>query len=345
MKTQPTIYDIARECGLSIATVSRIMNETGSYSDKSKEKVDKAIEKLGYAPSKAARSLASNKTHTLALYFSNFNVSDLLESSAYTIELLNGVLTQAHRQGYSVLINSHATSKINSQFFTQNVVDGLILTDLQGNDEMLAEFIQRGNPVAYVGEQLPFDTLGCNIYGGYKNYKKEIFRYLHEQGHTNVLVMHAKARASQYFATWIESAVQEFYTDHPEISPEQYHLNVQHHYDQKHFFEIISAQLESENPPQTIVLDGNDWAMDLYYYLTSKGLRIPDDVSVVAVCHRRSFGENTDPQITVLYVNAREMGKRSVQFLINQIEDLGQTINRNVDYELIPRNSVRSFFE
>ncbi len=343
LKVEPTIYDIAKECGLSIATVSRVMNQSGSFSKKSQEKVDHAMQKLGYAPSKSARSLANKRTNTLALVFSHISANGLRENSEYTVEFLNGVIERAHKYEYSVLISSQATGQISENFFAQNAVDGLIITDLQDNDAVIENFIKRGQPVAYIGQQLDCDPIGCNIYGGFLQYKKEIFTHLYQKGIERVLVMHGDEDQSKHFTVWVDQAVTEFYEEHPDIDPAVYQLIVSHHVNRTTFFDTIGKALQSDTPPQAIVLDGSHFAMDLFYTLASQGLQVPQDISIVTVCHRRNFGESTEPRITTLYVNAREMGRRCVDFLLQQIDGSDQEICRNVAYELIERDSVKSF--
>ena len=93
----PTISDVARHAGVSPATVSRVIQGAPNVRPATRERVQRAIEALGYVPSAAAQSLRSKRTRSLALV-----VSDI--TNTFWTTIARGVEDEAQRQGYSVLL-------------------------------------------------------------------------------------------------------------------------------------------------------------------------------------------------------------------------------------------------
>ncbi|SUP61096.1 Catabolite control protein [Weissella viridescens] len=100
-----TIYDVAREAGVSMATVSRVMNGNANVKPATKEKVEKVIADLGYRPNAVARGLASRKTTTVGLI-----IPDLTDQ--YFAELARGIEDVANMYNYQIILSSSNGSEI-----------------------------------------------------------------------------------------------------------------------------------------------------------------------------------------------------------------------------------------
>lgn len=119
----PTIRDVAKRADVSVATVSRILNNLGGYSDKTKHKVMKTIDEIGFRPNAIARSLNNRQTQTIGVLFPAL-------TSEFTSALLHGIEEYAHSQGYSVLvcntdIDGHRTMNY-LKVLREKQVDGII---------------------------------------------------------------------------------------------------------------------------------------------------------------------------------------------------------------------------
>ena len=86
---KPTIYDVAREAGVSIATVSKVINRTGKISEKTRERVTAVMEGMGYAPDLVATALSSKKTFMIGLLLPDI-------SNPYFAELARHIEDRAH---------------------------------------------------------------------------------------------------------------------------------------------------------------------------------------------------------------------------------------------------------
>ncbi len=120
----PTIKDVAKKADVSVATVSRILNNLTGYSDKTRQKVMQAIRELGYQPNAIARGLVNKRTETIGVL-----VPDL--SGSFASEVLSGVEDFAQLHGYSVIVcNTDEDGKRTMnylQVLREKQVDGILL--------------------------------------------------------------------------------------------------------------------------------------------------------------------------------------------------------------------------
>ena len=104
-KTTPTIRDVANEAGVSIATVSYVLNDTGRFSESAAEKVNTAIKKLGYVPNRQASALKTKRSYVLGVVVRTIDTDEIAESwSNISSEVLYLVASEAARLGYSIAV-------------------------------------------------------------------------------------------------------------------------------------------------------------------------------------------------------------------------------------------------
>ena len=124
-KQQPTISDVAQKAGVSIATVSRVINGTTSVATETEQRVRDAINELAYVPRAAARVLASNRTETLGLLLPEIG-------GAFFSPLLRGIEAEAQAVGFDLLIHAtshipHASTPVAHRPLGEHNTDGLIV--------------------------------------------------------------------------------------------------------------------------------------------------------------------------------------------------------------------------
>jgi LacI family transcriptional regulator len=124
-KQQPTISDVAKKAGVSIATVSRVINGTTPVASKTTQRVQEAIKELAFVPRAAARVLASRRTETLGLLLPEIG-------GAFFSPLLRGIEAEAQAAGYDLLIHAtshipHASKPVAHRPLGEHNTDGLII--------------------------------------------------------------------------------------------------------------------------------------------------------------------------------------------------------------------------
>ena len=119
-----TLKDVAKEAGLTIGTVSRVLNNRGYISDNARKKVDEAMKKLNYQPNEVARSLHRKNTNTIGLIVPHIR-------HPYFAEMISNLENQAYKKGYRILLcNSQSIQEKEREYIsicTSNKVTGIIL--------------------------------------------------------------------------------------------------------------------------------------------------------------------------------------------------------------------------
>src|SRR5690625_2649852 len=177
-----TIYDVAREAGVSMATVSRVVNGNPNVKPTTRKKVLDVIDRLDYRPNAVARGLASKKTTTVGVIIPD--VSNLYFSS-----LARGIDDVATMYKYNIILansdqNDEKEIKVLNTLLAKQV-DGIIYMGDKITDELRAEFSRTRTPVVLAGTVDPDEQVGSvNI--DYKESTKESIAMLLSNGHERV---------------------------------------------------------------------------------------------------------------------------------------------------------------
>ncbi len=185
MKQEANIYEIAKEAGVSIATVSRVMNHSGAVSEKSKQRVLEAVEKLNYVPNIVARSLSTSTSTTIGVVIPDIN-------NPFFSKLLQGITTTADEMGLSVFLfgteeNSEREHKLLDSM-REHRLRGIIITPVLAKDnetlKRLQEFERRGISVVLLDRELDgstFDSVVSDDDEGVYQAVSELIRVGHQK--------------------------------------------------------------------------------------------------------------------------------------------------------------------
>ena len=174
-----SIRDVANRAGVSISTVSRILNNTATVSEKKMLAVKEAMEYYNYEPNQFARGLKKQTSNMIGVYFPGG--TDSIFESAYNLELLRGIEKVLAYQNYSMVLISESrefesrkkrTPKY-LEFIRQKRIDGLILSGLtsksaEDNVDVVWKIMEEGYPVVYIGKRLHKN--GLNVYAQFEHY-------------------------------------------------------------------------------------------------------------------------------------------------------------------------------
>ena len=181
----PTIHDVAKRAGVGSITVSRVINNSGYISSETRERIQKAIDELGYVPNTLARSLRSRRTNTVALI-----VTDI--TNPFFTTLARGVEDAANEAGYTVIFcntdESAAKEEKYLNVLLQKQVDGLLLVPTQRSVNSIHQILKHGTPVVVLDRRIPevdVDSVRCDsLDGAYK-----LTKYLVSLGHRQIAIM------------------------------------------------------------------------------------------------------------------------------------------------------------
>lgn len=176
-----TIKEVARQAGVSVATVSRVVNEKGPVREDTRRRIRGVVERLRYAPHGAARSLITRKTHTLGVL-----LPDLF--GEFFSELIRGIDRAARRRGYHLLVSGSHGDRTETQTMLRAIrgrVDGLIALSPDLDARAFEENLPAGFPVVLLNGDVSksrCDSIRVDNYGG----ALAMMRHLIRLGHRRV---------------------------------------------------------------------------------------------------------------------------------------------------------------
>ncbi|MGV3464769.1 MAG: catabolite control protein A [Heyndrickxia sp.] len=180
-----TIYDVAREANVSMATVSRVVNGNPNVKPATRKKVLEVIERLGYRPNAVARGLASKKTTTVGVI-----IPDI--SNIFFAELARGIEDIATMYKYNIILSNSDQNKekelhlLNTMLGKQ--VDGIVFMGGNITEEHVAEFERSPVPIVLAGSIEPFDKIpSVNI--DYKQAAYDAINEFIDRGHKNIAIL------------------------------------------------------------------------------------------------------------------------------------------------------------
>lgn len=329
-----TIKDIAREAGVSVTTVSRVLNNKADVSDKTREKVLKIIDRLNYNPNSIARGLVMNKTYTIGLI-----VPDI--SNAFFAEIAKAIEDELREYGYSVIFcntdNDKDREKESIDLLRSKQVDGLIgAFSHDSKDEVLA-LGKAGFPIVQIDRlvddsQIP-SVIIDNILSGY-----EATEYLIKKGHRRIAHITGALDTNTGIcrAEGYRKALQEYGI---EIDEE---LVMEGDFSQESGYLAMKEILE-RNKDLTAVFAGNDMmALGAYRAIYAAGLKIPEDISIIG--HDDfTLASLVSPALTTMQQPIYKIGKVAASLLIDIIK--GKKNKEGlivVNTSLIERSSVKT---
>jgi DNA-binding LacI/PurR family transcriptional regulator len=321
-----TIYDIAKATGVSIATVSKVLNNTGRISEATRKKVLKAIEELGYEKSAIASALAGKNTYTIGFLLPDIN-------NPFFAEVARGAEDAAFERGYSVLICStdHREEKERSYLKTlrHKRMDGLVIATGTTPRETLEELMDEGVRIVLMSREIPGTLIGSvmvdNYHGG-----QLAAEHLLSLGHRKIgLIMEPLSIGSAHdiFRGFQKAAEG---TDAELFVPEETGFGIE-----------AGARLAGEmlaRHEMTALFAANDeLAVGVLQACRERGIRVPEDLSVVGF-DNTILSRIVTPALTTVAQPIYELGRRTVHLLMDGIENEIQPKNREV---LEPRLIVR----
>ncbi|HUF38457.1 MAG TPA: LacI family DNA-binding transcriptional regulator [Anaerolineales bacterium] len=147
MSAESTIRDVARYANVSIATVSRVLNNSPAVREKTRHRVEEAIEALDYSPNPIARKLSRGRTHTIAVVLPLFTLPSF-------VERLRGVHQKLVDNAYDLVLYSIESDRQWDEQLARlaslSRVDGLLLISLPPNDEQTALLLENGVPTVLI---------------------------------------------------------------------------------------------------------------------------------------------------------------------------------------------------
>ena len=327
-KERVTIYEVAKASGVSLATVSRVINNTGTVKEDTKRTVLSVIKKLGYKPSGLAQALATNRTTNIGVIIPSANY-------VYISNLVNGITQVCKDKGFTLLLYTTSHSREDALGCLERVikshVDGVIVFDDELNGEDLEVFNSYGVPVIDVNNNVIASKIGC-IPFGYEHLIKRIIEENFIRGDKKMTFLHV------HNAGRLLSRVENtFIKVHMENDREYNIMNCDDSYNRTYqdFMERFKQKRK-----EYVIAYRDSIAAAVLNAATDSGLSVPGDVEVLSIIGTK-YSSIIRPQITNLHIDFNEVGKTSMYMLIDLINgELEQKVY-NFDSTYVKIDSTR----
>jgi len=329
-----TMNKVAKEAGVSVATVSRVLHNSPLVTKKTKIIVKKVIDELKYEPNMLGKNLRFSETKIILALLSNI-------ANPFFSEIVHGIHHIATKNSYNVLVceRDKITKRSDSYFdlLKQKLVDGMIVLDPAMEpavDLKKLQDIAERYPVVQCCEYYPdvkapyisidnlaaskeavnyLISIGCRKIGLVNYNEKLIFSQLRKQGYLETLNEHNLDYRETYI---IKSG-----------------LNFENGQKAANYF------LSLENKPDALFVVADLFAIGMLKVFKEKGVRIPQDIKIIGF-DNINFSAWCNPSLTTVSQPTFEIGYKAAEVLIERINKKSKIANVILDHELILREST-----
>lgn len=345
MNKQVTIYQIAKESGVSVSTVSRVLNGGEHVSPRTLEKVRQIIDKYNFSPNAVARAMANHHTQTIGVVMPDI-------SNPYFSALFLEIERCALKQGYSVILCNtlyrrafHGEQNTLEEIaylrmMKEKMVDGIIVTggqlDLQDTpEEYIAALndLNRSIPVVIIGSELEGCEclfVGRNMGGGVAS----LVQHLAALGNSRIGFVGGEEGVRQTterllaYRRALQSLGLSYDPDMTALSD----------YYTSDGYEAMKRILKGKKIPQAVIAINDRVALGAIRAIRDEGLDVPEDIAIVS-CDKFYDSEYYVPRLTTLDQQNDYLGRLSIMLLMGAIEGVGENIDVKHTPQLIINES------
>ena len=317
MKKRATIKDIARETGLSIATVSRVINKKeGHYNEETKKNIEEAIKKLDYKPHIGAISLKKQKTRTIG-----FVVPEL---DSFYNEVYLGSQDYAFKHKYSAFLFNTNYNRQLEELQIENLlnrrVDGVIFASGLVNNELVYKFLEDNIPVVLIENFINDPNIPTVILDSYK-YSRMAVKHLIDRGYKRIGYLSGpieemytlKGRYNGYIDALKENGI-EF-----DKNIVYFDKRLRGKWDLDGINSLIEEIVSRPERPDALFIISDVVALIAIRVITKLGYKIPDEIGIMGFDDRR-MSRNSVISLSSVFQPKYEMGRKGMELLLDSIE-------------------------
>ena len=328
-----TIKDVAKMAGVSTTTVSHVINKTRFVAEETEKLVLQAIQDLKYSPSAVARSLKVNTTKSIGMIVTT-------SEAPYFAEIIHAVEEHCYRQGYSLFLcntqNNAEKIRNHLDMLAQKRVDGILVMCseyLPDSLNILTNFETIPMVVMDWGPNVDTDIIQDNSFnGGYL-----ATQHLIENGHKYIGIIAgelSKTTAKTRYEGFVHAMQEAGLTINPNWVMEGF-------FEPEDGYECMNKILRQDTLPTAVFCCNDVMALGAISAIGEKGLRVPDDISIIGYdnIHASRF---YSPPLTTIHQSKSRLGVQAVNLLFERINHKSeQRETLEIHPELVIRKSVK----
>ncbi|HET7726551.1 MAG TPA: LacI family DNA-binding transcriptional regulator [Candidatus Limnocylindrales bacterium] len=305
-----TISDVARRAGVSAMTVSRVINGSGHTSPDARARVEQAIAELGYVPNAVARHLRSKRSKTIGLV-----ITDI--TNPFFTSIARGAEDVAGPHGFGVLFcntdESEADEVAYVSMLLQRQIDGVLLVPASASSRSIKLLRDRHVPVVVLDRRVRAPSVDV-VRGDSEGGAYGLVRHLVSLGHRRIAAL-AGPREVSTSIDRVEGYQRALADVGVPLDPDLVRFGG---YQEAAGHAMAREVLAHAQPPTAIFAGNNFIAAGVLAAVRECGLRVPDDISLVAFDDLPSAW-TADPFLTVAVQPAYELGRRAAELLLERL--------------------------
>lgn len=333
-----SMKDISKKIGVSVATVSKALNDHSDIGEATKKKVREAAKEMGYFPNASARTLKTNRSHNIGVLFRDEAGNGFTHD--FYAAVLDSLKRTAEAKGYDISFINSNKSVMNMKYLEHcryRGYDGVILACIDFDDPDVVELATSDMPVVTIDHTFDNRTaiISDNVSG-----MRELVTYIYKEcGHRKIAYIHGadssvtRNRLASFYktledfgATVPDEYIKEGIYRKPDVS-----------------YKFTAELLELPDPPTCIIYPDDFSAIGGINALQARGLSIPDDISIAGYDGIR-IAKVLEPKLATIEQNTDTIGELAARRLVQMIERPKTAIPERVVVEgkLLKGDSVKS---
>ena len=344
-----TISDVAKKAGVSRSTVSLVINKSPLVKEETRRLVEKVIAEIDYVPNSNARALSAQVTHNLGVIYmqdyqpttTDISYNDDQHVGLCSLNISNGIMAGLTGTNYGVITERFCSIDAPDELprvVREKRVDGVFIVGLPYSSRLIANLKQTGLPFVMVGVG-SFEREADSIYADPGFGTELAVRELLETGHRKICLLNCSAALRSH--EWRLQGCLRAMADYDVSLPPDWNLAPERH-NGKTAREVFAEFWEKGHRPDAIVTANGQCAMGVLSYLYQQGVRVPDDLSIIAY-EDSSLCGYASPALTSINIRKEDMGYQAALCMLEKLKNPAKEISvRTLTPYLVRRESVKN---
>ncbi len=327
-----TIYDVAQEADVSLATVSRVINGSEVVREDTRIKVQEAIEKLGYKPNAIAQGLALQKTTTIALIVPE-------ASYFYTGQIINGLIDVAKIYKYNIMLHTTTEGITEMNDIIENIiksrVDGVVIFNDKLNKEELNQLTRYQVPIVVIGNKMSDETIG-SVYVDYSKLVYDFATNCIQNGKKDIALVEDR-KNPQMIKQLLDGLTRAFADQGMEFNN---FIQIPKEYRSSYLF--LKEFMSKGTCHEVMITYRDSQAMAVMNTAKEAGISIPEDMELVCILDSK-YNAMARPQISGFKIPDYDLGAVAMRLLTKMLHDENEVIDKEIElsYIFTPRKSTK----
>lgn len=312
-----SMKDIAAACGVSVATVSKALNDHSDIGEETKQHIKEVARDMGYSPNSLARALKTNRTYNIGVLFVDEAQSGLTHD--YFSQVLDSFKRTVEDKGYDItFINKGRNHVSYLEHCRYRGFDGVMIACVDFYDPQVVELVRSNLPLVTIDHMFHnrISVMSDNVGG-----MQQLLEYVYSKGHRRIAYIHGADSAVT------RERLASFYHTAEKLGlevPDEY-IKEAPYRDSWGTGERTKELMKLKNPPTCILYPDDFASLGGLNAIAELGLRVPEDISVAGYDGIR-ISRHLSPKLTTLKQDTRSIGVKAGEKLISLIEHPKSTI-------------------